>query len=284
MPTRKLSVKRNVGASSATPNSLNCSKSEGEDAGRDPVSRSLDLIEIIAQASKPTPLHRLAAHLGVHRTTASRLLATLSARGYVERDPATLSYRPGPMLAALSPHASRNLRIEEAAQPVMDALAQETRETVTLSILTGDQAIDIAISPGLEPITYAPAPGMINPLHCTATGRVLAAFHDPDELNKLLPRALFAYTAKTVQDVEKVKAIIQTVRQNGVAISDEEFIDNLYAIGVPVVGQGGKLAAALVISAPRFRVTEERSAAYITALKRASGIISLRIGAVPREG
>src|SRR5256884_1364924 len=108
--------------------------------GLQSVSRALQALELIADAGE-LGVTELGRRLGVHKATASRLAATLAERGLVERDPLTERYRLGFGLIRLAGAAISGLDLIRTARPVMEDLADTTRETVNLGVLSGADVI-----------------------------------------------------------------------------------------------------------------------------------------------
>ena len=138
------------------------------------VARAIRALELIAEAGAlgVTELGRL---LGVHKATASRLIATLAERGLVERDPVTEKYRLGFGLIRLAGAAMAGLDLVRTGHPILEDLAERTRETVNLGVLSGDAVVYVDQISGTRAIVSVSWVGRSTPLHCTSNGKVLLA-------------------------------------------------------------------------------------------------------------
>ena len=138
------------------------------------VARAIRALELIAEAGAlgVTELGRL---LGVHKATASRLIATLAERGLVERDPVTEKYRLGFGLIRLAGAAMAGLDLVRTGHPILEDLAERTRETVNLGVLSGDAVVYVDQISGTRAIVSVSWVGRSTPLHCSSNGKVLLA-------------------------------------------------------------------------------------------------------------
>src|SRR2546427_3672490 len=170
---------------------------ERERAGLQSVTRALRSLELIAEAGE-LGVTELGRRLGVHKATASRLVATLAERGIVERDPVTEKYRLGFGLIRLAGAAMAGLDLVRTARPVLEELADRTRETVNLGVLSGDAVVYIDQVTGTRSIVAVSWVGRRTPLHATSNGKVLLAWLDPEELEPLLAGPLDRSTPGTI--------------------------------------------------------------------------------------
>ena len=118
----------------------------------------------------------LAARVGVHKSTASRLAATLAARGFLERPAGSEAFRLGPELGRLGLLALGGRELVELSRPAMERLAADTGETVNLAVLDGEEAVNVAQVEGRHIVGVGSWTGRRTALHCTANGKVLLAF------------------------------------------------------------------------------------------------------------
>jgi DNA-binding IclR family transcriptional regulator len=222
-------------------------------AGLQSVSRALHSLELIADAGE-LGVSELGRLLGVHKATASRLASTLAERGLIERDPDTERYRLGFGLIRLAGAAMAGLDLVRTARPVLEDLADRTRETVNLGVLSGQDVIYIDQATGTRSIVSVSWVGRRTPLHSTAAGKVLLTFAPRAERRRLLSLPLTRETDRTITDVEELRAQLEQVRVRGYAQTQEELEDGLNAVAAPVRQADGTLAAAVSVSGPAFRV------------------------------
>ncbi|HEY7283556.1 MAG TPA: IclR family transcriptional regulator [Actinomycetota bacterium] len=246
-------------------------------AGLQSVSRALRAIELIGEVGE-LGVTDLGRRLGVHKATASRLAATLAEHGFVERDPDSDRYRLGFRLVALAGAAMAGLDLVRIAHPVVEDLAERTRETVNVGVLSGGEVIYLDQASGARSIVSVSWVGRRTPLHATAAGKVLLAFGETAERDRFLNGELEACTPRTIVDRRELAGQLDTARQRGYAQTFEELEDGLNAVAAPIRGPDRGVVAALSVSGPAFRVRPEDVARLGRLLMDAATAISRRMG------
>jgi DNA-binding IclR family transcriptional regulator len=243
---------------------------------RNPLQHSFEIMEVLSRSKDALSLHEIANHLAIHKSTVHRLLATLVEQGYLERDRMS-RYALGPGLIALAGAALERNPIAQVAQPILDEIARLTRETVTLSVWNVDHAVDIAVSAGLETITYSPTLGQRNPAHCTATGKVFLASLPQDRLDAYLAKPLKRFTDRTITDPDELRALMVQVRETGLAWNAGEFAEQLSAVAIGVPANDAEtILAAIAVSVPDFRLDDEKRGICVDALRMGAAALSAR--------
>lgn len=241
------------------------------------VNRALRALELIAEAGE-LGVTELGRRLGVHKATASRLAATLARRGLIERDPVSDGYRLGFGLIRLAGAAMAGLDLVSSARPVLEELAGQTQETVTLGVLSGDEVVSIDQVTGTRSIVSVSWVGKRTSLHTTSTGKVLLAGMSEAELDRRMAAGLERATPRTVTDPEELRAQLAEVRRRGWAQTLEELEEGLNAVAAPVRRADGEVVGALSVSGPAFRLRpmDLPRVARLTAL--AAEQVSRRLG------
>lgn len=248
-----------------------------EGAGIQSVDRAVSALEVLAESgwSSGADVGRV---LGVHRSSALRLLATLARHGLVEQDPSTAKYRLGPRLAQLAAGVNAELDLRREARSVIEPLADESGETVTLDLLAEGAIVSIdqvARSSSVVSVNWL---GRRTPLHCTASGKVFLAF-GPDSLRQAtFERPLAAYTPRTLVERADLQAQLETIRSAGHALATEELEVGLSAIAAPVRSADGQVVAAIDLSGPSHRLPANKMEALANRTRDAAGELSRRLG------
>jgi DNA-binding IclR family transcriptional regulator len=216
------------------------------------VDRALQLLQAFESSEQELGVTELAAALGVHKSTASRLAATLAARGFLERPPGSESFRLGPELGRLGLLALAGRDLVELAGPTLARLAADTGETANLAVLEGDEAVNVAQADGRHIVGVGSWTGRRTALHCTANGKVLLAFGPIPTL----PRRLEAFTPRTITAPGRLERELAAVRKLGYATNVGELEEGLHAVAAPVLDAGGTCRAAVSISGPSYRMAE----------------------------
>ncbi|MDH4113363.1 MAG: IclR family transcriptional regulator [Actinomycetota bacterium] len=217
------------------------------------VRRALRALELISEHGE-LGVTELGRKLEVHKATASRLIATLAERNFVERDPISEKYRLGFGLISLAGAAVGGNDLVRAARPILDDLAERTRETVNLGVLSGESVVYVDQVTGTRSIVSVSWVGQRTPLHCTSNGKVLLAYATDAERDRLLRVPLPRLTPRTITDVKKLRTQLSEIRVRGFSQTMEELEEGLNAVAAPVKGMGGDLVAALSVSGPAFRM------------------------------
>ena len=256
--------------------------SNGVDPGRDAglirsVDRAVAILDALAVGGWQAGAE-VARELGVHRSTALRLLATLERHGLVERDQRTAKYRLGGRLVQLASAVRGEADLRLAARPVCEALARAVGETVTLDVLEGDEIVPIEQASGSKSVMSVNWLGTRSPAHCAASGKVILAFAPDDVRSRFLLRPLERRTAHTITSREELEAQLAAARRSGHATTSEELEVGLSAIAAPVRGAGGDVVAALDVSGPAHRFREESLPELLARTHEAADDLSHHLG------
>lgn len=237
------------------------------------VDRALTILEILARHGE-AGVTGIAARLGVHKSTVSRLLSTLEAHRLVEQEGERGRYRLGFGVVMLAGATTAKMDLVREGQAVCRRLAGELNETVNIAVLREGAAVNVSQEQGGAAITAANWIGKRTPLHATSSGKVLLAWADGGAgagsadggagagsaaggavLADVLETGLERYTADTVTDPAALRAELGLVRTRGWAGAAEELEPGLNALAAPVRDASGTVVAALSVSGPSYRLT-----------------------------
>jgi DNA-binding IclR family transcriptional regulator len=246
------------------------------------VRRAISALEEISDAGE-LGVTELGRRLGVHKATASRLVATLAERGLLERDPVSEKYRLGFGLIRLAGAAMAGLDIVRTAHPMLDELADRTRETVNLGVLAGDAVVYIDQVTGTRSIVAVSWVGRRTPLHATSNGKVLLAFMPADARAQVLAGPLESRTPRTVIDPGTLANQLDQVIRRGYAQTVEELEEGLNAVAAPIRQADGEVVAALSVSGPAFRMRPMDLPRMGRLVMESADAISRRMGYVARR-
>ena len=221
--------------------------------------KMLDILETIRESRSGLGLAELARALDLPKPTAYRIIATLEARGFVSRDGGG-HYQMTRKFFDLQQIESEEQVLTQVAPPFMERLVESCRETVNLGILDAAEVVVISTIESPQAIRMSSKIGNRRYLHSTALGKVLLSGLSEKEVRRLIRiQGLPRLTPKTIVTQKGLAAELDQVRRQGYAIDNEENEADGRCIGAPVVGQGGRIIAALSISAPVFRMDMARA-------------------------
>jgi len=240
------------------------------------VDRALTVLGILARVGD-AGVTEIAAELGVHKSTAFRIVATLESHGMVEQNEDRGKYRLGVGLIRLAGATTARLDVVQEARPVTRRLAADTGETVNIAVLSDQSALYLDQIAGASALQSHNWVGQHIPLHATSNGKVLLSDLDADELDRRVP-TLASYTPETITSRDRLRSELATILQQGYAVAVDELEIGLTAIAAPIHDAHGDVVASLSISGPTFRLDGDRVAGLVAMVVDAARDISARLG------
>ena len=242
------------------------------------VDRAASLLLALGESQGEVGVTELARRLGLHKSTASRLLATLERRGLVEQDEETGKYRLGLVVIRLAERAERTLDLRGIALPELERLARLSHETAGLGVLDGDQVLFVAQADGPSLVAVGDWTGRASTLHANASGKVLLASLAEREVLRIVRRGLTRYTDHTITDLEPLLEELARVRRRGYATAISELEQGLHAVAAPVHDARGRVIAAVEVWGPAFRLNLRRVPELAVQAREAAAAITTRLG------
>ncbi len=234
------------------------------------VHKALDVVEHLA-GQRQKSLDSLAKAVQMPKGTVFRLVHTLESRGYVVRGPSG-HLGLGPRVLWLASGNSRNwvIELQKAAHPYLETLRDRFGDTVNLAVRSGDHLVYIDVVEGTHPLRFIEVPGTIGPLHATALGKALLAFLPVNDLKTVLPALrLEALTPRTITDPGRFREELTRTKSQGHALDDWETADGAKCVAVPIFDSKGIPLAAISLSMPDSRFSQEKLGAAKAALTEA---------------
>ncbi|MET7937615.1 IclR family transcriptional regulator [Streptomyces sp. NPDC005322] len=234
------------------------------------LERAFDLLERMADAGGEVGLSELSGSSGLPLPTIHRLMRTLVACGYVRQQP-NRRYALGPRLIRLGESSSRLLGTW--ARPYLARLVEETGETANMALLDGDEVVYVAQVPSRHSMRMFTEVGRRVLPHSTGVGKALLATAPPEEVRALLSRTgMPAATKRTITSPDEFLDALRRVRELGYAVDDNEQEMGVRCLAVPV--PDSPTAAAISISGPAGRVTDEATEDIVPILKQVATDLS----------
>ena len=246
--------------------------------GLQSVDRALQVLELLASWGSGG-VSELATEIGVHKSTAFRLLGALEARDLVEQTAERGKYRLGFGLVRLARRVNIHLEITEQARTLTENLAQKVGESINVAVLRENFAVNVVQSRGQASIASQNWIGQLTPLHATSSGKILLAYMAPEERRNMLATAgLARLTPHTITSQRALEEQIEAAARDGYASSVEELEEGLNAVAAPIRDHTGGVIAALSVSGPVYRFTEDRMREGTPDVVAAAASISQRMG------
>lgn len=221
------------------------------------VERAIDVLELLADRGE-CGVTEVATELHVHKSTASRLLAVLLDRGMVEQSAPRGPFRLGLGLVRLAGQFTAVRETASTSRSVLKALSTAVGETANVAVLDGDQAVYLDQVTGGNVMAFRSWLGQRVPTHASSTGKALTAWLTPPERAAARSATLKKVAPHTITNVRDLEAELARTRERGYSLAVEELEVGLVGIGAPVRDSQGTVVAAVAVSGPAFRITEDR--------------------------
>ena len=215
-----------------------------------------DIVEYVKEQDGTT-ITEAADAIGCAKSTAHRHLSTLHELGYIVVD--SEGYHVGLRFLDLGQHARKRLQGYELVQEKVEELANQTGERAQFLVEEHGEAVYIHRTFGEHAIRTDPGIGSRIPLHATAAGKSILANMNARKRNNIIEQTDFnPITDATIMDPEQLRDELQTIQEQGYSFNQEENLEGLHAVGVPVKGPDGGVIGALSVSGPTHRLRDER--------------------------
>lgn len=210
-------------------------------------SRGLDVLEAMGRGPARKTLAEVASQCDLPRSVTKRLLLTLVAEGFARDD--GRRYWLTPKVLRLGLAYLYSLPVWRQAQVVLEELRAECGESCAMAVLDDEDIVYVVRVPSRRILSINLTVGSRIPAHAVSLGRILLAGLDDDQLDHYLRNArLTAFTPRTVTGPPRLRATINTVREQGYAWVDSELDDAICGIAVPLRDEAGDVVAAISVS------------------------------------
>jgi IclR family acetate operon transcriptional repressor len=242
------------------------------------VERAVRIVDVLAEAGSDLGTNEVARRVGVHPSSASRLLATLAGAKLVEHVQETGRYRLGLRFIELGNAALARFDLRQVAHPHLTMLVGATGETATLSVPSDPEAVTVDFVQSSSSVQSVAQLGRRSVPHATATGKVYLAHG-----GTLPAGSLAAYTDKTITRRRELAEEIAHVRKQGWAGAVGEREIDLNAIAAPIIDRAGELKAILSLQGPAGRFDRRAMRSALGPLLERADRIGAEVGGSHRQ-
>lgn len=246
--------------------------------GTQSILRAVALLKCFDDQHVEWSLADLTRVLDLNKTTVFRYLSALESEGLVARKDAGENYVLGPEIVTMAGYALRSIDMRSSARLTLEQLAEETKETASLEIVSGDEMMIIDEVVGEHLVSGVRSLGTRWPLHGTSTGLAIVATWPPEKREFFLQSNPAPITPQTVTEPEALRALLGQFSSQGYAVSDEMLEPGLVAVGAPLLNFDGHVEAAISIYGPKSRLDEQRIQSVGILVRDAAMNISSRLG------
>jgi DNA-binding IclR family transcriptional regulator len=233
---------------------------------------------LMLRSQRSLAVSDVARQLGIARSSAHRMLATLHSEGMVELDPATRQYGAGPQLIELGLAVLGSTDLRSQARPYLELLVDKIGETVHLLVPDRNEVVFLDGVEGRHAIRAALRTGDRAPAHVAGAGKLFLAQLSEAQLLELYPNSqLRGGTTNATRSLRSLQQKLADVRRDGYALNLEESEPGLNALAVPVRASDGSVRAAFSIAGPASRLTESALLARLPIAQDLAGQLGARL-------
>jgi len=223
------------------------------------VGRALDIIALVSMKKEGLGVTEIANQMDINKSSVYKLLTTLLKYGYIEQDTDSGRYRLGYAFLDYSSKLLDSMDLRTEAKPILRELEQYTDEVIHLVVYDQGEVVYIEKFEGTETLRMHSKVGKRAPMHCTGVGKAILAYLPLTVTGDILKRkGLPVHTKNTITDPATFLEELNKVKEQGYALDLEENELGITCIAVPIFDHVGNPVAALSVSGPTMRMTEER--------------------------
>jgi DNA-binding IclR family transcriptional regulator len=233
--------------------------------------KALMILELVSAAREPLSMAELVRRSGLTKPTAHRITAALADMGLIERDHWKRGYIEGPRVIklafdTLAAAAPRSLR-----HSVLRALSHEVGETCNFGVLSGSEVVYLDRVEAKWPLGLRFEAGSRVPAHASAIGKLLLALQPLEQRAEMIAALpLIQHTTRTITDAARLSRALDKIRESGIGTDEQEYIDGVVCIAMPVLTESGDLVGAIAISAPNARLGLDQLLKFAPVLRDAA--------------
>ena len=243
------------------------------------LERGLQVIEYLVTLDEEISQKDIADALGFPVNSTMRVLTALDQYGYVERNPTNKKYSLSNKLVTMSTRSAGNKSLMQQSLDVMEALRDEFKETVVISVLHDKEGVILEQVQGIHPFRFVCDPGMKRPFHSTSSCKTILAYMDKEELNKNLKGLEYTkFTSSTCDSSTGLRKELKEIKKSGYAVDRGEMVEGVHCASAPVFDRSGRAVASLTVTGPAFRMPLESLSEIGETMKQYTAKISQRMG------
>lgn len=217
------------------------------------------VLRLMSGLHRAASVTEVAAGLALPKSTVSRLLRHMAEAGLLERDPASLLYRPGLLLLEAGRLACHDAPLCDRLEAALGDLTQLTGHTGYISVLDGSDVIVLRVSPGTQALRLVTFPGHRSPAWATSTGRALLARLDDAAVAERLATVRYELPANAPRSLADVLDRLAPIRRDRFAVALDETLEGTGSVSAAILDPGAGSGLAFCLSFPRRGAEETRA-------------------------
>jgi DNA-binding IclR family transcriptional regulator len=233
--------------------------------------KAFAIVELLVQRDYPVQTSEIVHITGISKPSAHRLLNFLVEWGYVQRHPVLTGYVIGKNLALMAHQVLTNQSGSGSQRIHLERLVAKVKETVNVGALFGDHVIYYERVEAAWPLGLHFQAGSKVPMHCTSIGKLMLALKPQKDARALLADSyLQRYTPNTITNIPQLMQDLERIKVQDFSIDNQEFMNGVCCVAVPVRASEGQVVACMAISAPEARLTLADLEGFLPDLRRAA--------------
>lgn len=245
------------------------------------VARALTLLDRLARGREPMTLAKLSSELALPKSSVHGLCTTLVSFGYLRRQ-ADGSFLIGPRVMGLAEAFVAGTDVAQEFNALWGNGGAAPEETVVLSVLSGDEALYVAVRNSARPLGLSLYVGMRLPAYLSGSGKAMLAQLPADEIRRRFDGQLSArLTSKGPRDIETFVKELALTKKRGYSVDDEAVREGVYSFGAAVLGASGQAVAGIAVCINKAQLGAGRGARHRDAALEVARQLTRRLGGEP---
>lgn len=242
------------------------------------VLRAVRILEAIASSDDPPPLATICREVSLPKATVYRILGTLEFAGYIAREPGSKVYATGERLNRLAGRVLVRSPSRAARHAILEELAEQIGESVNLTVPQGSSVLYLDRVEVAWPLRASFTAGSCVPMHVSASGKLfLSAMPRRARERFVRISPLVGYTERTQTEPSTLLLELESIRQRGHAIDNEEYLAGICGLALPVRNSEGAVVAAISVHAPVERTSLAQVLDFVPEVRNAADTMSLTL-------
>ena len=239
------------------------------------VSRVLDILDMVASSERPLSPTELAVQLNIPKASLHRLVGALEQQGYLQTRMNQRGLQPGHRLRQVAMGVLASAPMQAQRRAILSSLSEQIGETCNIAVPDGTEMIYFDRAETHWPVRVQLQIGSRVPVFATAGGKMYLSSLPRTKRESLVSQVkLVSYTSNTIMDAQRLNAELDATAKRGFALDNEEYIDGMVALAVPIIDNNDRLYATLSFHAPCMRIQFAAVTDFLPQIRSASGKLS----------
>ncbi len=233
--------------------------------------RVLEVLEVVGQMGQPATAVDIENLSGLPKATVHRLCNLLMEQGYLRRDITGRGYELGERFSKLAVQAVSNQGQRSERHAILESVVRDIGETCNITVPSSTSMLYLDRVESEWPLRIQLPPGSTVPLHCTSSGKLFLANLPKSRRDRLIEKLELEKKSKnTITDIETLTTELDKIVLSGIGTDNEEFIQGLVAVAVPIRAQNGRMVATVATHGPVIRMPFDVALGHVDRLRQAA--------------